>query len=252
MCGAVIVGALLASSLPVTAALTTEACLAKKVKEWGKLRYCQAKENGKTLQAKPSDLAKCQTKFDLKLAKLNELATAAAVACRYGVNGDGTTTDYDTGLQWERKTEDGSVHHWQNPYTWSAMNENGEYTDPTGTIYTDFLARLNNCKSEDSVTPWGGFAGYCDWRLPTLFELVMIVDTTVTGCGSGDSPCIDQAALGTTSVSDYWSSTSGGEESGHDTGFGIPNAWSVNFSDGSPVHLAKGADVFARAVRRRW
>jgi len=32
------------------AALTAESCLAKKLKEWGKLRNCQAKENGKALQ----------------------------------------------------------------------------------------------------------------------------------------------------------------------------------------------------------
>jgi hypothetical protein len=46
------------------AALTTPACLAKKRKEWGKLRNCQAKENGKALQGKPADPAECQTKFD--------------------------------------------------------------------------------------------------------------------------------------------------------------------------------------------
>ena len=46
------------------AALTTPACLAKKLKEWGKLRKCQATENGKALQGKPADPAKCQTKFD--------------------------------------------------------------------------------------------------------------------------------------------------------------------------------------------
>ena len=46
------------------AALTTPACLAKKLKEWGNLRKCQATENGKALQGKSADPAKCQTKFD--------------------------------------------------------------------------------------------------------------------------------------------------------------------------------------------
>ena len=35
-------------------------------------------------QAKPFDLAKCQTKFDAKLAKLNAQATAAAILGRPG------------------------------------------------------------------------------------------------------------------------------------------------------------------------
>jgi len=58
--------------MPVTA----PSCLAKKLKEWGKLRTCQATENGKALQAKLADLAKCQTKFDVTLAKLTEAAAA--------------------------------------------------------------------------------------------------------------------------------------------------------------------------------
>src|SRR5262245_6364361 len=110
---------LLGDSASTHAALTTPACLAKKLKEWGKLRNCQAKENAKALQGKPANPAKCQTKFDEKLAKLTAQATAAAIACRYGVNGDGTATDYDTGLVWEQKTDDGSVHDKDNTYTWN-------------------------------------------------------------------------------------------------------------------------------------
>jgi hypothetical protein len=36
-------------------------------------------------------------------------------------NGDGTVTDYDTGLQWEQKTNDGnfdSVHNFDRTATW--------------------------------------------------------------------------------------------------------------------------------------
>ena len=81
------------------AAFTSEECVAKKLKEWGNVRRCQAIENGRALQGKSADLAKCQTKFDERLAKLDEKATKAMIACRYGDNGDGTVTDYDTGLQ---------------------------------------------------------------------------------------------------------------------------------------------------------
>src|SRR5262245_29297479 len=67
--GAAVAGVVLAGGVgPAGATLTTPACQAKKLKEWGKLRKCQATEKGKAVQAKPFDLAKCQTNFDEKLA----------------------------------------------------------------------------------------------------------------------------------------------------------------------------------------
>src|SRR5262245_33383010 len=112
-------GILLVGELPgADAALTTPSCLAKKLKARGKLRQCQATENAKALQGKPADPGKCQAKFDSKLAKLNAQARDAAIACRYRDNGDGTVTDYDTGLQWEQKTDDGTLHDKDNQYIW--------------------------------------------------------------------------------------------------------------------------------------
>src|SRR5262245_53111364 len=59
------VATLLSGSLASAhAALTTPACLAKKLKEWGNLLKCQATENGKALQGKAADPGKCKTKFD--------------------------------------------------------------------------------------------------------------------------------------------------------------------------------------------
>ncbi len=58
-----------------------------------------------------------------KLTKLNEKAAAAEIKCRYRVNGDGAATDYDTGLQWEQKTDDGTVHDKDNTYTWSTLTD---------------------------------------------------------------------------------------------------------------------------------
>ena len=49
------------------------------------------------------DLGKCQTQFEEKRAKIDAQAAKAAIACRYGDNGDQTVTDYDTGLMWEKK-----------------------------------------------------------------------------------------------------------------------------------------------------
>lgn len=130
---------------------------------------------------------------------LSDLATAGGVACRYGANGDGTVTDYDTGLQWEQKTDDATVHDKDNTYTWNTLG--GQ--PPSGTLFTNFLGSLNGASSSDGTTIAGCFAGHCDWRLPSVVELLAITDTTVAGCGSGP-PCIDQAVFGPTVADSYY------------------------------------------------
>ncbi len=61
---------------------------------------------------------------------------------RYVDNGDQTVTDNKTGLMWEKKSPEatGDVHDANNPYTWSSASP---YTDPTGTLFSDFLQTLD-------------------------------------------------------------------------------------------------------------
>ena len=235
-CAAVVGALLVAGVCPARAALTTPVCLAKKLHEWGNLRECQARENGKTLQAKPADAAKCQTRFDAKLASLSAVAKAAALPCRYGVNGDGTVTDYDTGLQWEQKAADGSVHDVGNEYDWSPT-----LGRPDGTVFTEFLGTLNNATSRDGTTSSGCFTGHCDWRLPSIVELQTIVDAGAPDCGNR-GVCIDQTVFGPTIAFFYWSATT-------DTDFPV-FAWGVAFgADGQVTSAIKEGTLFARAVR---
>lgn len=37
-------------------------------------------------------------------------------------NGDGTITDTSTGLMWEKKSDDGSIHDKDDVYTWSGRS----------------------------------------------------------------------------------------------------------------------------------
>lgn len=234
---AIVAGAVLVGAVSPAGAATTPACLAKKLKEWGRLRECQATENGRTLQGTPANPAKCQTRFDAKLAFLSAQATAAAIACRYGVNGDGTVTDYDTGLQWEQKTDDRSVHDAGNLYDWSPS-----LGRPDGTAFTSFLGTLNNGTSRDGATSDGCFAGRCDWRLPSIVELQTIVDLAAPGCGDG-SACIDQTVFGPTIAFFYWSATTDAE-------FPV-FAWGVTFGDGKAgaSSAIEDATLFVRGVR---
>lgn len=161
---------------------------------------------------------------------------------RFVDNGDGTVSDRETGLQWERKVT-GSAgpnlddpHDVDNSYRWSFDTR----TAPDGSVFTDFLFELNggptgvgNCVVDGS-TQTGGFAGHCDWRLLT------IVDTTAPGCGSG-SVCIDPA-FGPTIANDlYWSAST----LAADAEFALV----VSFSTGGASTLGKTAGSPVRAVR---
>ncbi len=115
--------------------------------------------------------------FQDKIAKVNQKASDATIECRYADNGDGTVLDYDLRLQWEKKTNvDGSVnladpHDADNGYSWSASPPAAN-----GTAFTDFLSQLNTCSSAPGFFGSDGFAGFCDWRLPTLTELLSTED----------------------------------------------------------------------------
>ena len=137
---------------------------------------------------------------------------------RYVDNGDLTVTDNATGLMWEKKV-DPSVpiicspgdtscppdphHDVNNQYTWTAVAGS---TEPSGTLYGDFLANLNGQGDVTSFTNSGAacFAGHCDWRIPAAGELRSILSAPYPTCTS--QPCIDPI-LGP-SGSFYWSSSS--------------------------------------------
>jgi hypothetical protein len=164
------------------------------------------------------------TKFKTQL--LCTPAVKGGVPPRFVDNGDGTVTDNQTGLQWEKKVSPGGgatdPHDVDNVYTWW-LGAGGPFAGcPDGTAFTDFLGRLNNCTSSDGTTATSaGFAGRCDWRLPTVQELQTIVDLGAAGCGTG-TPCIDPV-FGPTDTGYYWSATHSSV---------LLAAWSVRFSDG--------------------
>jgi hypothetical protein len=144
-------------------------------------------------------------------------------------NGDGTVTDYQTGVQWEKKDgADGwpnfaNPHDVDNAYSWSASG-----SAPDGTAFTDFLVKLN--------TP-PCFAGQCDWRLPSIVELQMILPTPFPCYGN---PCIDPI-FGPTIGAGYWSATTDATDP--------TSAWLVSFYFGQVYSENKGFTRVVRAVR---
>jgi hypothetical protein len=155
----------------------------------------------------------------------------AGGALAYVDNGDGTISDLNTHLMWEKKSADGSIHDKSNEYVWAAA-------------FSTFIGGLNAA---------GGFTGHTDWRLPNAKELQSIVNyenvdlavsaafnancvlgCTVTTCSCTQSDIYTQSAI-------YWTAT---------TLAHLPtDAWDVNFTNGSVSFSSKTYSTYARAVR---
>ena len=117
-----------------------------------------------------------------------ELRKGAPLA--YVDHGDGTVTDVNTGLMWEKLSDDGSVHDDHNKYTWA-------------TALAGHVATLNNTN----------FAGHNDWRLPNMRELLSIVtyqNLLPTVAPAFDNHCSLGCSVTTCSCTfsgDTWTST---------------------------------------------
>lgn len=174
-----------------------------------------------------------QVKFD-NVVFTRTWAALGIFQGRYADNADGTITDNETGLMWEKKVELDGTPNYANPhdadnvYTWSTGSPYG----PDGTAYSDFLYKLNG-----GATPGDCFAGHCDWRLPAVEELQGIL---LSAFPCATSPCID-AAFGDTQ-SNYYSSAS--------TYAPYPyNASIVGFGNGYVGAGNKTGYYYVRAIR---
>ena len=118
-----------------------------------------------------------------------------------------------TGLIWERKTNDDSIHDKDNIYIFSNASD-------------VFIAALNS----------NSFGGYSDWRMPTVNELHSITHLGII------HPAINTDYFPDTMSSNYWSSTARAS----DTLF----AWNVEFNFGSDTYSYKTTHSYhVRAVR---
>jgi len=159
---------------------------------------------------------------------------------RYQDHGDGTVTDVKTGLQWMRCSQG---------QEWKGGNCVGD-----AARYGWKAAR----EAAETLNRHGGYAGYQDWRLPTIEELKTLIycstgqpktwnDTKAPCEGKYKSPTIDQAAFPNTPAGGwlargwFWSSSS---YAGYPGG-----AWGVDFGSGYVSYSGKGFDSHVRLVR---
>lgn len=148
------------------------------------------------------------------------------VSVNFVDNGDGTVTDTNTTLMWEKLSDDNSIHDWDyTQYQW------------TGAFYQK-IKELND----------QAFADHDDWRVPNAKELSTLIDYSflvapavssafhldcAPGCSVTNCSCTKSAS--------YWTSTTLQSIS--------TNAWILNFSNAQITTAGKTAYNYVRAVR---
>ncbi len=203
---------------------------------------CEAKQGGKIDNLKPVALYDSLIKIRCGLTVLVALVvlmlgvmatgnTARAedkVKKRFVDNGDGTITDRQSGKMWEKKVDGGGIvglttclsapHDVNTRCTWDEAMR-------------DWIETVN---AEGGT----GYAGYNDWRVPTVGELQGILMARPPDVCP--SPCIDPV-FGPTATSVYWSSTTDPKDSSL--------AGLVLFGIGDVIFDDKSNDTRVRAVR---
>jgi hypothetical protein len=167
----------------------------------------------------------------------DDAALRVGAPMRFIDNRDGTVTDSNTGLMWEKKCDGcGGLHDWDGTFSWRRDGSP-----------VNIWAWTEQVNQEDGK----GFAGYRDWRIPDVKELQGIVDyerfnpsvgPVFDGdrCGQGCDDLTDPACS-CTALGNYWTSTTLVDDP--------ERAFLVNLNLGLVGDSGKQSGAAVRAVR---
>ncbi|MFI5365782.1 MAG: DUF1566 domain-containing protein [Candidatus Binatia bacterium] len=210
-------------------------------------------------------------------------ACASSVAPpRFVDNGDGTISDTQTGLMWEKKDQSGGLDDVNNTYLWAGYcsDDNDPCQPDNAAVATCAAAATGSglagcslcggpvtCDTLGTTTIWhwlnqlngSSFAGHSDWRIPTVgqdggtAQLETILDPSVAGCSNNSAPCVPAAfSTGCTpgcSVTGCSCTASSSYWSATTSAADSLSAWGVDFFFGNVNIAGKGSSLAVRAVR---
>lgn len=159
--------------------------------------------------------------------------TQSGLARSFTDNGNGTITDNNTGLVWEKLSDDDSIHDWENRYHW-----------PDRFLYQQSLSKLAVLNGEN-------FAGHNDWRTPNINELVTLTNYGAHGPAAYPefhTGCVPGCTVTTCScmVGNFVSSTT---RHGSPDEFFYVHSWNGDAIRGSKISDLAEAGWSFRAVR---
>ena len=197
----------------------------------------------------------------------------AGATLKYRDNGDGTVTDENTNLMWEKKDQAiGGLHNWNNTYPWEGTCSNDATTLCGSDADCSSGGTCNGSGGQITIFQWLAqlnaspcFAHHCDWRIPNVKELQSIVDYETylppvdaafnnncsLGCSvDGASNMGECSCTQSTGASQgyYWSGSSYAP-SPIVSPPGSMLAWGVLFGDGDVLSAGKTDHDYVRAVR---
>jgi hypothetical protein len=172
---------------------------------------------------------------------------SCGVTARFVDNGNGTITDSQTGLMWEKKQTCSEP--------WPSTLFNPHCVNNPYAFDNKFAMLLDMLNGSEILGGEAGFnagptnvcfAGHCGWRVPNIDELKTILNLNPTGTACATNPCIDPI-FGPTEADFYGSSTAASDIN---SGPSVTNyAWGVYFDTGVVSTKLIGQGNYTRAVR---
>lgn len=142
-------------------------------------------------------------------------AGTTTATARFTINTDGTVSDSETGLMWQRCSYG---------QTYNTETQLCEGSTPSLT----WQEALRGAKNDTT-------ADYDDWQMPNIKELASILEHSCT------EPSINEDVFLGTKLQNYWSNTSGVST--------MSSAWVYQFDSGLNSLHAKTSNVYLRLVR---
>lgn len=154
--------------------------------------------------------------------------------------------DNVTGLVWEVKTDDATLHGARHDYTWYQTENNGGINGVQ--MSASASCTLTSCDTDSFIAAVNaeGLCNFFDWRLPTHNELLSIVHYGQSASPLVDTDYFPNTASGITAPLWYWTQVPSADGA---TDNGTQTSWVLDFATGNDNFINKATPARIRLVR---